>query len=114
MKTIDKPLPQVKTLQRFFLKDKIIHELELHRLWVERFMFLLGLFSATMAFPQIMTIYEAQDSSQVSLTAWSFYSCSAFLWLVYGVIFNRPVVKRVQILYLLTNLLVVSVILWYR
>ncbi|NCP66891.1 hypothetical protein GW756_01125 [bacterium] len=111
---MNKPLPRVQTLQSFFLKDKIIHELELHRLWVERFMFMLGLFSAAMAFPQIMTIYGQKDSSQVSLTAWGFYSFSAFLWLMYGIIFNRPVVKRVQILYLVTNLLVVLVILWYR
>jgi uncharacterized protein with PQ loop repeat len=107
-------LPRVKTLQNFFLKDKIIHELELHRTWVERFMFLLGLFSAAMAFPHVMTIYQQQDSSQVSLTAWSFYSFSACLWLIYGIVFNRPVVKRVQCLYVCTNMLVVAVILWYR
>ncbi len=109
-----KPLPSVQTLQRFFLKDKIIRELELHRVWVERFMFMLGLLSATMALPQIMTIYKQQDSSQVSLMAWSFYSFSAFLWLIYGVVFNRPVVKRVQCLYLATNLLVVGFVIWFR
>ncbi len=111
---MNKALPKLETLQSFFLKDKIIHELELHRLWVERFMFLLGLFSASMAFPQIMSIYSEKSSAQVSLMAWGFYSFSAFLWLLYGVIFNRPVVRRVQMLYVATNLLVVAVILWYR
>lgn len=107
-------MPRIQTLQSFFLKDKIIHELELHRTWVERFMFILGLVSAIMTLPQIITIYQQQDSSQVSLSAWSFYSFSALLWIIYGIIFNRPVAKRVQTLYLVTNLLVVGVILWYR
>jgi uncharacterized protein with PQ loop repeat len=111
---MNKSLPRLQTMQSFFLKDKIIRELELHRVWVERFMFLLGLVSAVMAFPQIMTIYKQQDSTQVSLMAWSFYSFSAVLWLIYGIVFNRPVVKRVQCLYVATNLLVVAVILWYR
>lgn len=111
---MSRAIPQVRTLQRFFLKDKIIRELETHRLWVERFMFLIGLVSASMAIPQILTIYRDQDSSQVSLMAWSFYTFSAFMWLIYGIVFKRPVVKRVQCLFLATNLSVVVFILMFR
>jgi|GEM_PF-4813515 len=107
-------IPKTATLQQFYLKDKVIHELELHRKWVERFMFILGLISAAMSFPQIWTIHLQQDSSQVSLMAWGFWTFSSFLWLLYGIAFNRPVIKRVQMLYLLTNLLVVAVIVYYR
>ncbi len=111
---MSRALPQVQTLQRFFIKDKIIHELETHRLWVERFMFTLGLISAGMAIPQIVAIYSAQDSSQMSLMAWSFYSFSALMWLTYGVVFKRPIVIRVQTLFLCTNLSVVISILLFR
>lgn len=107
-------VPGTAALQQFFLKDKIIRELELHRQWVERFMFVLGLVSSAMAIPQIMSIYQQGDSSQVSLLAWSFYTFSAFLWIIYGVVFKRPVVKRVNLLFFITNLLVVGFIFYFR
>lgn len=107
-------IPQKQTLRLFFQKDHIVHELESHRRWVERFMFILGLVSAAMAIPQIISIYKAQDSSQVSLSAWAFYAFAALLWIVYAVVFKMNVTKRVNIVYFVVNVLVVGVILWYR
>lgn len=101
-------------LKQFFLKDKIIRELESHRRGVERFMFLLGLVSATMAIPQMLSIYSHQDSSQVSLIAWSFYAFSAFSWFIYATIFKMPLNQRVQLLYFCVNIAVVIMIYLYR
>lgn len=101
-------------LKQFFLKDKIIRELESHRRWVERFMFLLGLVSAAMAIPQMLSIYNHQDSSQVSFLAWSFYAFSAFLWIIYATIFKMPLTQRVQLLYFCVNMAVVIMIYLYR
>ena len=101
-------------LRQFFLKDKIIRELESHRRWVERFMFILGLVSAAMAIPQMWRIYTFQDSSQVSLSAWGFYAFSALLWVIYATIFKLPLARRVQMLYFAVNMAVVVMIYLYR
>ena len=107
-------LPSDRILRTFFQKDHIVHELEAHRRAVERFMFLLGIASAAMALPQILSIYAAKDSSQVSLAAWSFYAFGALAWIVYAATFKLSVTKRVNILYFIVNLLVVGVIMFYR
>jgi uncharacterized protein with PQ loop repeat len=107
-------IPSRGVLQTFFLKNRIIHELEEHRRWVERIMFILGLISATMAIPQIMAICVVGDSSQVSLTAWTFYAFANAMWIGYAFVFRRPVVQRVHIIYLLSNLAVVSTVVYFR
>lgn len=107
-------LPSKEAVQLFYLSESIVRELAEHRRWAERILFFAGIVSAAMAIPQIINIFVAQDSSQVSLVAWSYYILVNALWITYAYIFKRPVVKRVQLTYLLSNALVVSSILLFR
>lgn len=107
-------LPSREAVQQFYLTSLIVRELQDHKKMVERAMFIVGLVSASMSIPQIIIIYNAKDSSQISLMAWSYYALVNILWILYASVFKRPVLKRVQILYFVSNVLVIGITLYYR
>lgn len=107
-------LPDKEVAKRFFLSQSIIRELEEHRRWAERILFFAGVISAGMAIPQVMMIFAARDSSQISLIAWSYYFFVNILWILYAYVFKRPVVKRVQCLYMISNMLVIGTTVYFR
>lgn len=109
-----KDMPNQELLKHFYVTNLIIKELEMHRKWAERTLFLAGIVSAAMAIPQILTIIRVQDSSQISLMAWAYYGFVNVLWIVYAFVFKRPIVKRVQVIYLLSNILVIGVTMYFR
>lgn len=101
-------------LKRFYLSKTIVQELVEHRKWAERILFFAGIVSAGMAIPHVLTIYHAKDSSQVSLIAWSYYIFVNLLWIIYAYAFKRPVVKRVQFMYIISNAAVLGMALYFR
>ncbi len=70
--------------------------------------FIAAFFTTSSFLPQVLKIIKTKDTSGISLLMYSFFSFGVFLWLVYGVIIDRP---SIYICNIITLILALSVLI---
>lgn len=79
----------------------------------ERFVLLVAIIEPLSTLPQIYDLYSSQDASSLSLLSWVLFTAASVIWLIYGIsIKSRPLIAS-SILWLSTELLLMTGIILY-
>lgn len=63
------------------------------KLFLDKFIYFIGIYGPIMTIPQILKIYVDKNASGVSVISWSSYAFCAIFWIIYGIIHKeKPIV----------------------
>ena len=93
------------------MKSSISNKIREEKAYVYRLIYIAGIISPIIAFPQIVTIWIEKNASGVSIMAWISYLIVACFWFFYGIINKyKPIIFMYAVWILLEILIIVGAI----
>ena len=75
--------------------------------------FIAGALTLTASLPQIIKILKTKRTKDISLPMYVILSIATVLWLVYGILSNQPPVSIINGIFLVLNLIILSLKIKY-
>ncbi len=79
-----------RQFKKYLHSDKLIR-------FIDKFIYLVGIFSISMTFPQIIKVWS-EDASGVSMWSWGTYAFCNIMWLIHGFIHKETALAFVSAL----------------
>ena len=80
---------------------------------LDKLIYIVGFLGPILTIPQAYSIYSLKDASGVSLISWVWYLIAAIIWLVYAIVHKEKPLIFTNILWILTDIIIVVGILIY-
>ena len=81
--------------------------------WVDRATYLVAIIEPIITIPQVYAIWSTRNASGVSILSWSGYWLFGIIWLYYGIIHRDKAIITYNVLYLITEALILAGALLY-
>ena len=81
--------------------------------FVDRLMVVMVTVALVMTLPQVLLIWTAKTAAGLSLASWVTYVFSNTLWMVYGVVHHASMLSISSLLFVIMQIFIVTVIIFY-
>ncbi len=81
--------------------------------FLDRIIYIVGILTQILTIPQAYSIYSTKNAEGVSLLSWGWYSISAVIWLLYGIMHKEKPIIFTYFFMLLIDIIIVCGILIY-
>ncbi len=75
--------------------------------FLDKFIYFVGISGPIMTFPQLLKIWVEKDASGVSLISWSWYLMTAFVWLIYAIVYKEKPLIVTYVLWIIIEIFIV-------
>ena len=90
------------------------HLLKHKRSKFDNFIYIFAFTTPLFEIPQIITIFAAHSSENVSVITWTYLAISSLAWLIYGIMKKMKPLIVSYVLYVLVEFSIVVSIIWFR
>ena len=107
------PLHHYHKRKRIHQKHEPYPHPDKYKRFMDRFIYLMGVFGPVMTFPQLIKIWVERNASGVSPISWAAYLAVAISWVIYGCIHKEKPVIFIYSLWIVLDILIVVGTLMY-